>query len=163
MAAAREAGAAGGFRRGLAAEPDRPVVEVPTRITVKETDINKFAYSFGYGTEEQLSGEAQWRHLNLFGGGRAGTIRGRWSSIDRGGEAAFRQPYLFTSKLSLQVSAYVWEWDEPVYSVLSRGGRNMPSRGNHVKVKGVVRDVAVFGGVPLGLHLEERDLDIKRN
>ena len=104
------------------AEPDRPAVEVPTRITVKETDINKFAYSFGYGTEEQLSGEAQWRHLNLFGGGRAGTIRGRWSSIDRGGEAAFRQPYLFTSKLSLQVSAYVWEWDEPVYSVLSRGG-----------------------------------------
>jgi hypothetical protein len=104
------------------AEPDRPVVEVPTRITLKETDINKFAYSFGYGTEEQLSGEAQWRHLNLFGGGRAGTIRGRWSSIDRGGEAAFRQPYLFTSKLSLQVSAYVWEWDEPVYSVLSRGG-----------------------------------------
>ena len=104
------------------AEPDRPVVEVPTRITVKETDINKFAYSFGYGTEEQLNGEVQWRHLNLFGGGRAGTIRGRWSSIDRGGEAAFRQPYLFTSKLSLQVSAYVWEWDEPVYSVLSRGG-----------------------------------------
>ncbi len=104
------------------AEPDRPVVEVPTRITVQETDINKFAYSFGYGTEEQLSGEAQWRHLNLFGGGRAGTIRGRWSSIDRGGEAAFRQPYLFTSKLSLQLSAYVWEWDEPVYSVLSRGG-----------------------------------------
>lgn len=104
------------------AEPDRPVVEVPTRITVKESDINKFAYSFGYGTEEQFSGEAQWRHLNLFGGGRAGTIRGRWSSIDRGGEAAFRQPYLFTSKLSLQVSAYVWEWDEPVYSVLSRGG-----------------------------------------
>ena len=27
--------------------------------------------------------------------------------------------------------------------------------GSHVKVKGVVRDVAVFNGMPLGLHLEE--------
>jgi len=27
----------------------------------------------------------------------------------------------------------------------------------------VVRDVAMFNGTPLGLHLEERDLDIRRN
>src|SRR6478752_10694314 len=47
-------------------------------------------------------------------------------------------------------------------TVLSRGTRT-PSKGNHVKVKGVVRDVAVFGGQPLGLHLEERSLDVKRN
>jgi hypothetical protein len=47
-------------------------------------------------------------------------------------------------------------------TVLSRGSRT-PARGNHVRVKGVVRDVAVFGGQPLGLHLEEHSLDIKRN
>ena len=47
-------------------------------------------------------------------------------------------------------------------TVLSRGTRT-PARGNRVKVKGVVRDVAVFGGQPLGLHLEERSLDVKRN
>jgi hypothetical protein len=47
-------------------------------------------------------------------------------------------------------------------TVLSRGSRT-PATGNHVKVKGVVRDVAVFGGQPLGLHLEERSLDVKRN
>lgn len=47
-------------------------------------------------------------------------------------------------------------------TVLSRGGRT-PSKGNHVKVKGVVRDVAVFGGQPLGLHLEERSLNVQRN
>ena len=45
-------------------------------------------------------------------------------------------------------------------TVISRGGR-IPVRGSHVKVKGVVRDVAVFGGQPIGLHLEERSLDIK--
>ena len=48
-------------------------------------------------------------------------------------------------------------------TVLSRGGNRTPSRGSHVKVKGVVRDVAMFNGMPLGLHLEERDLDIRRN
>jgi hypothetical protein len=47
-------------------------------------------------------------------------------------------------------------------TVLSRGTRT-PARGNHVQVKGVVRDVAVFGGQPLGLHLEERSLDVHRN
>ena len=48
-------------------------------------------------------------------------------------------------------------------TVLSRGGERTPVKGSHVKVKGVVRDVAVFNGMPLGLHLEERDLDIRRN
>jgi hypothetical protein len=48
-------------------------------------------------------------------------------------------------------------------TVLSRGGSRTPVKGSHVKVKGVVRDVAVFNGMPLGLHLEERDLNIKRN
>jgi hypothetical protein len=47
-------------------------------------------------------------------------------------------------------------------TVLSRGSRT-PSKGNHVQVKGVVKDVAVLGGQPLGLHLEERSLDVKRN
>jgi len=48
-------------------------------------------------------------------------------------------------------------------TVLSRGGNRTPVKGSHVKVKGVVRDVAVFNGMPLGLHLEEQDLDVRRN
>ena len=48
-------------------------------------------------------------------------------------------------------------------TVLSRGGNRTPSKGSRVKVRGVVRDVAMFNGTPLGLHLEERDLDIRRN
>ena len=48
-------------------------------------------------------------------------------------------------------------------TVISRGGVRTPVRGSHVKVKGVVRDIAVFNGMPLGLHLEERSLNVKRN
>ena len=36
------------------------------------------------------------------------------------------------------------------------------SGGEHVRVKGRVDEVAVLGGRPLGLHLRERDLYVKR-
>ena len=46
-------------------------------------------------------------------------------------------------------------------TVLSQGLR-MPAKGEHVRVKGRVGDVAVLGGRPLGLHLREEDLYVKR-
>jgi hypothetical protein len=46
-------------------------------------------------------------------------------------------------------------------TVLSEGTR-MPAKGERVRVKGRVENVAVFGGRPLGLHLRERDLHVKR-
>ncbi|HJZ72206.1 MAG TPA: hypothetical protein VKE51_10725 [Vicinamibacterales bacterium] len=41
-------------------------------------------------------------------------------------------------------------------------GRRMPATGEHVRVRGRVEDVAVIGGRPLGLHLREDDVYIKR-
>lgn len=46
-------------------------------------------------------------------------------------------------------------------TVLSQNSR-MPATGEHVRVKGRVEDVAVLGGRPLGLHLREEDLYVKR-
>ena len=46
-------------------------------------------------------------------------------------------------------------------TVLSEGLR-MPAAGEHVRVKGRVQDVAILGGRPLGLHLREEDLYVKR-
>ena len=46
-------------------------------------------------------------------------------------------------------------------TVLSQGSR-MPSRGEHVRVKGKVQDVAVLGGRAVGLHIKEEDLYVKR-
>jgi hypothetical protein len=47
-------------------------------------------------------------------------------------------------------------------TVLSQSTR-MPTRGSHVRVKGKVEDVAVFGGQALGLHLREESLYVKGN
>ena len=96
---------------------------VATRVSVVERDHTQFTYSFGYGSEERAYGEAVWRHLNFLGGGRNGSMRGKWSWVDRGAEGAFRQPYLFGSRLAFTASTYVWHFDEEPYESLSRGGR----------------------------------------
>ena len=46
-------------------------------------------------------------------------------------------------------------------TVLS-GRTRMPARGEHVRVKGKVGDVAVLGGQALGLHLREESLYVRR-
>jgi hypothetical protein len=46
-------------------------------------------------------------------------------------------------------------------TILSESSR-MPSKGERVRVRGRVEQVAQLGGRPLGLHLRERDLYIKR-
>jgi DNA/RNA endonuclease YhcR with UshA esterase domain len=46
-------------------------------------------------------------------------------------------------------------------TVLSQNTR-MPATGEHVRVRGRVEDVAMFGGRALGLHLREEDLYVKR-
>jgi hypothetical protein len=46
-------------------------------------------------------------------------------------------------------------------TVVSRSVRT-PTTGARVRVKGRVSEVAVLGGRPLGLHLEERTLKIER-
>jgi hypothetical protein len=46
-------------------------------------------------------------------------------------------------------------------TVLSQGTR-MPARGEQVRVRGRVNEVAVVGGQALGLHLREESLYVKR-
>ena len=46
-------------------------------------------------------------------------------------------------------------------TVLSQGTR-MPARGEQVRVRGRVNEVAVFGGQAIGLHLQEESLYVKR-
>jgi len=46
-------------------------------------------------------------------------------------------------------------------TILSQSSR-MPARGERVRVRGRVQDVAMLGGRAVGLHLEEEDLYVKR-
>ena len=46
-------------------------------------------------------------------------------------------------------------------TVVANNGRT-PAKGSRVKVKGRVSDLAMFGGQSVGLHLEQKDIDLKR-
>jgi hypothetical protein len=46
-------------------------------------------------------------------------------------------------------------------AVLSQSSR-MPGKGERVRVKGRVSNVAILGGRSVGLHLREEDLDVRR-
>ena len=46
-------------------------------------------------------------------------------------------------------------------TVISQG-THTPTRGAHVRVKGKVNEVAVFGGQAIGLHLREEHLSVQR-
>jgi hypothetical protein len=47
-------------------------------------------------------------------------------------------------------------------TVLSQSSR-MPAKGEHVRVKGRVEDIAMLGGRALGLHIREEGLYVKRD
>jgi hypothetical protein len=46
-------------------------------------------------------------------------------------------------------------------TVLSQSSR-MPGKGEHVRVKGKVQDVAMFGGRAVGLHIREEGIHVNR-
>ena len=97
--------------------------EIPTRITVTEGKHRKVNFSLGYGSEERARVEANWRHVNFFGGARTAGVEGRYSRLDRGVRLNFNQPFFFTPRYSFGISAQQWHNDEPAYKLDNIGGR----------------------------------------
>jgi outer membrane protein insertion porin family len=96
--------------------------EIPTRITVTEGKHRKMNFSFGYGTEERGRVEADWRHVNFFGGARTAGVRARYSGLDRGVRLSFNQPYLWSPRFSFGLQGQYWHNDEPDFYVLDTVG-----------------------------------------
>jgi outer membrane protein assembly complex protein YaeT len=97
--------------------------EIPTRVTVAESDHRRLRLSAGWGTEEKVRGEASWRHVNFYGAARVLEFQGKWSSLDSGGEVNFLQPYLLHPNLSLSLNAHALYAEELAYRARSEGGR----------------------------------------
>ena len=103
-------------------EAEKPI-EIPTRITVTEGKHRKVNFSFGYGTEEKGRVDADWRHVNFFGGARTAGVRARYSALDRGVKLNFNQPYLFSPRFSFGMQGQYWHNDEPAFVLDNVGGR----------------------------------------
>ena len=97
--------------------------EVPVRITVAEGKHRKINLGVGYGTEEQARTRLRWDHYNFFGGARHAGFEGKWSSLDRGIRADYREPYVLGRHFSMDFNGQVWQAQEPVYDLDQVGGR----------------------------------------
>ena len=71
---------------------------VPMEIEVTEKPQREVRLALGYSTEEEFKGEAQWRHLNWWGGGRRLSLQAKYSSITLGGAVELVQPHFFTPR-----------------------------------------------------------------
>jgi outer membrane protein assembly factor BamA len=97
--------------------------QIPTRVTVTEGKHRRVNFGLGYGSEERVRAQIDWRHVNFFGGARTAGILARYSSLDRGVRLNFRQPYFFSPRYSFGMSFQSWFTDEPAYVLTTIGGR----------------------------------------
>lgn len=97
-------------------------VEVPTRVTLVEGDHRRVELRAGYGTEEMFRVGGDLRHVNFLGSARTARLRGKWSSLDRGAEINFDEPFLFHRRLSLGLTGRRWFLDEPAYKLDTLAG-----------------------------------------
>ena len=102
--------------------------QIATRVTVTEGKHRKVNFGVGYGTEEKVRGEVDWRHVNFLGGARTAGVFARYSALDRGVRLNFRQPYFFSPKYSFGMSGQSWFSDEPAYKLTTIGGRATVAR-----------------------------------
>ncbi|HEX5109806.1 MAG TPA: BamA/TamA family outer membrane protein [Vicinamibacterales bacterium] len=116
------------FVRVEAVNPDPKSDVIKTRVTVTEGKTRRITLSGGYGTEEKLRGEFNWKHVNFFGGGRTLGTQARYSSLSRGVRVQLGEPYFLTSRYSSRITGEWWYEDEPAYVVESKGGRMTVSR-----------------------------------
>jgi outer membrane protein assembly complex protein YaeT len=97
--------------------------EVPVRVTVAEGNHQRVNFGVGYGTEEKGRVDAEYHHVNFFGGARTAGAHVRWSSLDRGIRLDFNQPYFFRPKLSLGADGQQWYTYTPAYTSVVSGAK----------------------------------------
>jgi outer membrane protein assembly factor BamA len=95
---------------------------VPMKVTVTEAKHSRLMFSAGYGTEENVRAEVQYRRLNFLGGARSAGAHAKWSAIERGVRADIREPHFFGPRWSASLDAQQWYADELIYRAVSSGG-----------------------------------------
>lgn len=103
--------------------PEQRPAEVPTRVTVAESKPQRLEFSAGYGSEEKVRVQGEWRHLNFLGGARQLGVTAKWSSLDHGVRADLSQPHFLGSSFTLGLEGHQWYDDEPAFRQRSSGGR----------------------------------------
>jgi outer membrane protein assembly complex protein YaeT len=111
------------FANVTAVDTDEQPPDVRTRVTVAEAKHQTVNFGVGYGTEERVRVDGEYRHLNFLGGARSAGIHARWSSLDRGLRLSFTQPYFVLRGYSLTAEGQQWYTYTPAYQTIVSGAR----------------------------------------
>jgi outer membrane protein insertion porin family len=104
-------------------DPERQFPQIRTRVTVAENKHQHVNFGLGYGTDEKARVEAEYRHVNFLGDARTALVRGKWSSLDRGVQANFIQPYFLVRGITMNLQGQQWNTFTPAYDAYVAGGR----------------------------------------
>jgi outer membrane protein insertion porin family len=103
--------------------PELQPTDVPMRVTVAEGNHQRVNFGVGYGTEEKARIDAEYHHVNFFGGARSAGAHVRYSSLDRGVRLDFNQPYFFAPHFSLGGEGQQWYTFTPAYQSKVTGAK----------------------------------------
>ncbi len=96
-------------------QPSLPATSVPVKVRLEEKPPREIKIGIGYGTEEQLRGQARWRNNNWLGGGRRLEVGVKASFIARELDFHFLQPHFLGPNNRFIVNAGPQQFDEPGY------------------------------------------------
>ncbi|MGH7769642.1 MAG: outer membrane protein assembly factor BamA [Candidatus Binatia bacterium] len=97
-------------------EASDPVI-VPLAARFKEKPPREIRIGIGYGTEDQLRGQARWRHNNWLGGARQLELGAKASFIARELDARFVQPHFLGLNNRFSVTFGPRQFEEPGYTL----------------------------------------------
>jgi outer membrane protein assembly complex protein YaeT len=92
---------------------------VDVRIAVVEGPSRSIRVGIGYGLEDEIRGQFEWRNNNFLGGGRRLRAALKASFITQSAEAELVQPHFLHPKQSLVVPLTQGRDDEPGYTLFS--------------------------------------------
>ena len=75
--------------------PEKPPV-VPMVIDVTEREPRELRLAVGFGSEDRVRTQLEWRHNNWLGDGRRLSIAAKYSALEASGTLIFIQPHLFS-------------------------------------------------------------------
>jgi outer membrane protein insertion porin family/translocation and assembly module TamA len=113
--------------------PEAQPTEVPMKVTVAEGKHQRVNFGVGYGTEEKARVDAEYHHLNFFGGARSAGGHVRYSRLDRGIRLDLHQPYFFRPHFSLSGEGQDWYTFTPAYRSLVVGAKATLTHRNSEK------------------------------
>lgn len=101
------------------AEPAGDTLDVIVRLA--ERAPRTLEAGLGLWSEDLVRVRAQWKHRNLFGGGRGGAVEAAYSRYLQTGLASLWRPGLFHSRTRGIVTLQLRREDEELYELLSAG------------------------------------------